>query len=556
MKLPQLQRRYLTAFRVSQISHRFTDVLVIGSGVAGNSAAIAASGQAGLEVLLLSKAELEECSTYYAQGGVAAVLAPEENEDSLDSHIEDTIVAACGLADRDVVRMVVEEGVKRVEELIEWGARFDEQGGRIHFTTEGGHSRPRILHSGDTTGREIERTLLIELAKHPQILTLRDTYAIDLITRDGECRGALVHRPSGDLQAIWAKRTILATGGAGRIFRETTNPAVTTGDGLAMGLRAGAVFRDPEFIQFHPTTLYVAGADRFLITEAVRGEGGKLIDKDGQRFMHRFDPRGELAPRDTVARGIMRRMKELGDNKVFLDLSGIPRERILERFPRVREFCLGFGIDILNEPIPVRPSAHYTVGGLRADKEGRTDLPGLFAAGEVASSGLHGANRLGSNSLLEGLVFGTRAGRCAAREASRIPGPPVPFEPAADEVWAGDISGKDHLDLPDLRMSLQSEMWRRVGLERAGEGVRLAWRQIEEWVPYVLGASFTKPAGWTLQNMIMTGCAIAVGALKREETRGVHFRTDFPERDDARWARHQDQRLADLLPPEDPPEKH
>ncbi len=521
--------------------------------MAGSSAAISASEEPGTEVLLLAKGDLHECSTYHAQGGIAAVLAPEENDDSLDFHIEDTIEAACGLADPEVVRLVIEEGVRRVEELIEWGARFDEKEGRIHFTREGGHSRPRILHTGDTTGREIERTLLFELGKHRPILALKDTYAIDLITRDGECRGALVHRPSGDLQAIWAKRTVLATGGVGRIFRETTNPPVTTGDGLAMGIRAGAVLRDPEFIQFHPTTLYVAGADRFLITEAARGEGGKLIDKNGERFMHRFHPKAELAPRDTVSRGIMSRMKELGDNKVFLDLSGIPRERILERFPRIHEFCLGFGIDILSEPIPVRPSAHYTVGGLRTDIEGRTDLPGLFAAGEVSSSGLHGANRLGSNSLLEGLVFGARAGRCAAREALEVPVRTVPFEPAADEVWTGDIAGKDHLDLSDLRMSLQSEMWRRVGIERNGADLRLTLRQIEEWVPYVLGASFVRPEGWILQNMMMSAYAITVGALRREETRGVHYRGDFPERDDARWGRHQDLRLADLTPPVEAP---
>jgi L-aspartate oxidase len=331
---------------------------------------------------------------------------------------------------------------------------------------------------------------------------------------------------------------------------------VTTGDGLAIGLRAGAVLRDVEFIQFHPTTLYVAGADRFLITEALRGEGGKLIDKGGERFMARFHPRAELAPRDTVSQGILRRMKELGDNKVFLDLSGIPPERILERFPQIREFCLGFGIDILKEPIPVRPSAHYTVGGIRTDADGRTDVPGLFAAGEVASSGLHGANRLGSNSLLEGLVFGTRAGRLSAREARAIARGPVPFDPPEEDFWKDDIKGKDHLDLADLRMSLQSEMWRRVGIERDAAGLRLALSQIQEWVPYVLGAGFNQPAAWTLQNMMMTGYVIALAALRREESRGVHMRSDHPDRDDARWGRHQDLRIADLgstsplIPPE------
>lgn len=545
MKFPQLQRRYLASFRVSQISHRFTDVLVIGSGVGGNSAAIAASEEPETEVLLIAKNALQECSTYYAQGGIAAVLSPQENEDSLECHFEDTIEAACGLADPEIVRIVVEEGVQRVEELIRWGAQFDRKEGRIQFTREGGHSRPRILHTGDTTGREIERTLLTEVRKRRAILDLKDTYVVDLITRDGRCWGALVHRPWGNLQAVWAKRTVLATGGVGRMYRETTNPSVTTGDGIAIGLRAGAVLRDPEFIQFHPTTLYVAGADRFLITEAVRGEGGKLIDKNGERFMHRFHPRGELAPRDTVSRGILQHMKEVGDNKVFLDLSGIPRERILERFPRIREFCLGFGIDILKEPIPVRPSAHYTVGGLRVDREGRTDLPGLFAAGEVSSTGLHGANRLGSNSLLEGLVLGARSGSAAAREARQISNPPTPFEPSGD-FWTGDIEGKDYIDLSDLRVSLQSEMWRHAGIERTGDSLRQTLRQIEEWIPYVLGANFTHPPGWTLQNMMLSAYAITVGALQREETRGVHYRADFPERDDEHWGRHQDLKLGDL----------
>ena len=551
MKFPQFQRRYLVPFKIAKISHRFTDILVIGSGAAGNSAAIAAVAVPGTEVLLLSKVDLPECSTQYAQGGIAAVLAPEETDDSLDSHVEDTIEAACGLADPEVVRLVVEEGVQRVEELIRWGARFDMKEGRIHFTREGGHSRPRILHTGDTTGKEIERTLLQEVEKHRAIVTLQGTYAVDLITRDGMCHGALVYRPSGGLQAIWAKRTILATGGTGRLFRETTNPQVTTGDGFAIALRAGAVLRDPEFIQFHPTTLYIAGADRFLITEAVRGEGGLLIDKEGQRFMHRFHPRAELAPRDTVSRGILTRMKELGDTKVFLDLSGISAEKILERFPKIHEFCLGFGIDILKEPIPVRPSAHYTVGGIRTDKAGRTDLEGLFAAGEVASSGLHGANRLGSNSLLEGLVFGARAGAQAAREARGIPHGPMPFDPPDQDFWQGDIQGKEHLDLPDLTMSLQSEMWRRVGIERTGTGLRHALAQIEEWTPYVLGAAFLHPAAWTLQNMLLTGYAIGSGALRRQESRGVHFRADFPDRDDALWGRHQDLRLSDLITAEE-----
>jgi L-aspartate oxidase len=553
--LPELHRRYLASFRVSQIPHRFTDVLVLGSGVAGLSAVIAAAAEPDVEVLLVAKSTLEESATRWAQGGVAAVLAPERTGDSLEQHIEDTLEVAAGLADPEVVRLTVTEGAERVRQLIALGAEFDrDAAGEIHFTREGGHSHPRILHRGDSTGEEIERALLAAALGRENVLALAQTFAIDLITEGPEVRGALLYRPGSGFEAVWARQTVLATGGAGRLYRETTNPTVCTGDGIAMAFRAGAVLQDLEFVQFHPTTLYLAGAERFLITEAVRGEGGVLRDGAGNAFMERFHPRKDLAPRDVVSRGILHVMKERGENKVWLDLSAIPQERIRSRFPRILEICQGFGIDIIHDPIPVRPSAHYSIGGVRTDLDGRTSLDGLLAAGEVASTGLHGANRMGSNSLLEGLVLGHRAGRLAASCARGRPAA-RPFSldahglagaasgPAPPAASAAPFEARRPAPVPilpgDLLSSLQSLLWYKVGLERSGPELEEALAQIGSWVPYALGRDFQEPAGWSLQNMLQTAYLITLSALRREESRGVHYRSDFPERDDRGWRKHQ-----------------
>jgi len=542
---PQLLlRRYLAGLQVSRIPHRFTDVLVLGSGVAGLSAALEASRDGETAVILIAKEELEETATRYAQGGVAAVLDPGTTGDSVGQHAEDTLKVAAGLADEDVVQTTAREGVERVGELIERGARFDRNpDGDLHFTLEGGHAFPRILHRGDTSGQEIGRVLLDAVLAQPNITCLRHTFAVDLLTRDDQARGALLSRPDGSLEAAWARSTVLATGGVGRLYRETTNPQVNTGDGVAMAFRARVTLQDLEFIQFHPTTLYLAGADRFLITEAVRGEGGVLRDAAGNRFMHRFHALAELAPRDVVSRGIVTVMREQGENKVFLDLSAIAPERIRLRFPKILEILNGFGVDILRESIPVRPSAHYSIGGVQTDLQARTSLRSLFAAGEVAATGLHGANRLASNSLLEGLVFGHRAGkeaRLAAKEAST----PEPFcvesQPSPPSKYAA-------LDLEDLTQSLRSLLWKDVGLERDGAGLEAALRQIESWIPYVLGSAFHGVPSWTVQNMLLTAYLLTLSALRREESRGVHFRVDFPERDDTRWKRHLRLTQADIL---------
>lgn len=544
---PQLLRRYLVSLRVSKVPHRFTDLLILGSGVAGLSAALAAAEDPGIEVLVVAKDSPEETATSYAQGGVAAVIDPERTGDSAELHLRDTLTAADGLADEEAVRITVEEGAVRVRELISRGAAFDrDPAGQIQLTLEGGHSRPRILHRGDTSGREVERALLEAALERSNITILPHTFAVDLVTRDGEARGAILKRPDGELEAAWARRTILATGGAGRLYRETTTPRVSTGDGVAMAFRAGAVLQDLELVQFHPTTLYLAGADRFLITEAVRGEGGVLRDGAGNTFMHRFHPLGDLAPRDVVSRGIITVMRERGENKVSLDLSAIPPEKIRARFPRILEILQGFGVDILREPIPVRPSAHYSIGGVKTDLQGRTTVRGLLAAGEVASTGLHGANRLASNSLLEGLVFGHRAGKEAAREARSV-GLPSPFSIDAPPPRAG--AHPPALDLNDLITSLKSLLWLKVGLERSGPDLTSALRQIGSWAQYVLANQFYEVPSWILQNMIQTAYLLTFAALRREESRGVHFRTDFPGKDDAHWGRHQLLSQEDLTRP-------
>ncbi len=537
--VPGMSRRYLADFELSRIAHRFTDVLVIGSGIAGLSAALAAAENKNLEVLVLAKESLEESATRWAQGGIAAVLLPERTGDSLAAHTEDTIRVAAGLADEDHLQILVTEGVERVRELVELGAEFDRDGeGDLQLTREGAHSFERILHRGDTTGQEIARALIAAAAERENIFCRPGSFAVDLLDREGVCIGALTANKAGDLEAIWARQTILATGGAGRLYRETTNPVVATGDGLAMGFRAGAELMDLEFIQFHPTTLYLAGADRFLITEAIRGEGGVLRTAEGEAFMKRFHELADLAPRDVVSRSILEVMKETGENKVWLDLGNIAPERIRERFPRILEISKSFGIDILSQPIPVRPSAHYSIGGICTDSKGRTSIPGLFAAGEVACTGVHGANRLGSNSLLEGIVFGHRSGREAAKVAGEIERPePFPLRDQLPESAAAGTAA-DELDLADLLSSLKSLLWYKVGVERNGKDLASALEQLSTWTSFPLAADFRDVESWTLQNMIQSAWLVTFSALARRESRGVHYRTDHKERDDSNFRQH------------------
>lgn len=521
--------RYLVGFHPKRIPHHFVDVLVLGGGIAGLRATMAIDPR--LSALIVTKDRLTESNSTYAQGGIAGVLAP---DDCFDNHVADTLSAGANLCDRQVVEMVVREAPAHIRQLIEWGTVFDREAGELLLGREGGHSHNRIAHAlGDATGREIMRAMTVRAQEVLQAQIWQDTFTIDLLTHEGRCRGALVWNPQHGKTFVWAKQTILATGGAGQIFRESTNPPVATGDGHAIAYRAGAELRDMEFMQFHPTVLYIAGSSRMLITEAIRGEGGHLVDAAGKRFMPEYDQRAELAPRDVVSQAIVDRMAATHHPCVYLDLSHLPGDAVRKRFPNIAKSCAEFGIDITLDRIPVRPGAHYMIGGLSVDQQGRTTLPGLWASGEVTSSGLHGANRLASNSLLEGLVYGAHAGE-GASAAALAEGDTYQAIPLENPLLEPH---DEPLDLQDIRNSLKSLMWRAAGVRRAGDQLRAAGDTIEHWCRYALSRQFADPEGWELQNMLTVSRVIIEAALRREESRGVHLRSDFPEQDDEHWRR-------------------
>ncbi|RLT05470.1 MAG: L-aspartate oxidase [Planctomycetota bacterium] len=523
--------RYLTAFGPKRVPHCFTDVLILGGGLAGLRAALAADSR--LSVTVVTKEDLRSSSSQWAQGGIAGVVDP---EDRFDNHVADTLTAGGGLCHEDVVDSVVREAPGRIAELIAWGTKFDERDGTLELGREGGHSHHRIVHAlGDATGREVMRAVIQQTRTLENLEVWPDTFTIDLLTFEGICRGALVWNKSHGKTLIWAKRTILATGGAGQLYRESTNPEGASGDGMALAWRAGVELRDMEFMQFHPTVLYIAGGGRSLITEAVRGAGAYLVDRDGERFMPHFDPRAELAPRDIVSRAITDVMHRTHHSNVYLDLSHLDSATVRRRFPGMLQICGKFGLDLTRDRIPVRPGAHYMIGGATVDAVGRTSLPGLFAAGEVTSSGLHGANRLASNSLLEGLVYGARAGRAASDEALSEQRADAFGVPLLSNAKAVEANGS--LDLNDIRNSLRSLMWRHVGVERTGTSLLEAREAVEGWCRYVLPQQFADPPGWQLQNMLEVARLMIQSAIHRRETRGVHVRSDFPETSDA-WRVH------------------
>ena len=494
-----------------------TDFLVVGAGVAGLRAAIelASSGR----VLVVAKKTFEESSSVYAQGGIAVALS---DDDEVELHEADTLAAGDGLCSRDAVKTLVEEGPARIQELITWGVEFDREGSRLLFAREGAHSRNRVLHShGDSTGREIARTLYRKSASLKNI-TFRSFSAVtDLIMRGDRVAGVVaLDESSGMRVQVASNAVLLATGGLGRVYRDTTNPDVATGDGVAMAWRAGATIADMEFVQFHPTALHVEGAPRFLLSEALRGEGAVLLNTRGERFMERYHPMKDLAPRDVVSRSIVEEMRREGSPHVLLDLSHRGADFVRKRFPRIHATCLAHGIDLDTMPAPVLPAAHYAMGGVFTDLDGRTSLSGLFAAGEVACTGVHGANRLASNSLLEGLVYGARAG--AAMQSCEKSERGIPAACAGSIVLGDEIA-------------LRALAWRQIGLLRSADGLRSALEALQSM--RALDRPPATRAEAEMRNLHTVASLIAMSALAREESRGAHSRTDFPDKSPA-FERH------------------
>ncbi len=523
-------RRYLISIDASSTSQLFTDCLVIGSGIAGLRAAIEVAEHQ--KVVVACKGSLQDSNTWKAQGGIVWVRG---KDDSPASHSADTISAGCGLSDEKIVDLVGRKGPELLEQLLQWGVEFDRENNNIAITLEGGHSHSRIAHAhGDETGRAIAEVLIKKVRENKNIKVLEHFFVIDLLTDDNNCCvGAVGHDNRGE-HVIWAMNTILASGGAGQLFRETTNPPVATADGIAMAYRAGAVLSDMEFMQFHPTTLYIAGASRALITEALRGEGAILRDIKGKAFMAEYNPDAELAPRDVVSRAILAQMLKTKSTHVYLDIRHLDKKHFAERFPFISELCESFDIDVSKDMIPVRPSAHYMIGGVKTDSSGKTSIENLYACGEAAATGLHGANRLGSNGLLEGLVFGSIAGKeiCKTErhEIAHIKHPAIKYHvPHSDRT---------RLDAVDVLNSLRSLMWRNVGITRTERQLAEAQEIIRFWQRYVMDKVFDLPEGWQCQNMLTVSLLMAQAARQRKESRGVHSRIDYPETDDANFKKH------------------
>jgi len=518
------------------------DFLVIGSGIAGLRAAISLA-ETG-DVVMLTKADPRESNTGYAQGGIAAAIGP---DDSPDLHFSDTVAAGDGLCVPEAVGVLVTDGPRYVKELIAWGVAFDrESAGAPALGREAAHSVRRVLHARDTPGREIGRVLWQKVQSHPRVRVYDDALAMSLLMLDGECRGAAFIGRDGTLEQVDAARTLIATGGAGQVFRETTNPAIATGDGIAMAFEAGARVTDLEFIQFHPTALSVEGAPRFLISEALRGEGAWLVNADGERFVHRYEPAGDLASRDLVSRAIVREV-ERTHAPVYLSMAHLDADYVRRRFPAITAACQQAGLDLAVDRIPVSPAAHYVMGGIETDLDGRTSIANLFAAGEAACTGVHGANRLASNSLLEGLVFGARA--AAAMIAPRQPAScfAVPAEPLPRARGSVGSSALPPIaDAEPAAQTVRDLMWRHAGLLRSRETLSDLVTRLSSWWGHLADARASTPADRDLRrlsSLVTVGLLIARAAHRREESRGGHFRTDFPQRDDIHWQKH----VADVL---------
>ncbi|HNQ15190.1 MAG TPA: L-aspartate oxidase [Pyrinomonadaceae bacterium] len=505
-----------------------TDFVVIGSGVAGLRAAIEIAGS-GAHVSVLTKDKTSESNSEYAQGGVAVVLS---DDDKAELHEGDTLVAGAGLCDEMAVEVLVAEGTKYIKQLIDWGTEFDRDGGRLVFTQEAAHSRRRILHAhGDSTGREIVRAMIARARQEKTITLTPFANTESLIIEDNRCVGVRFLDPIlRSPRSLFARGVVLCTGGAGQLFQHSTNPAVATGDGMAMAYFAGAEMADMEFVQFHPTALNLENSPRFLLSEAMRGEGGILRNKYGERFMGNYDERLELAPRDIVSRSIVAEMRRTGTRSVYLDMTAMSESFLRGRFPKIYETCRFYNLDIAKDLLPVSPASHYCMGGIRTDLHGRSTIPGLYAAGEVTCTGVHGANRLASNSLLEGLVFGARAGSSILEDAAGIA--PVEVGREGEPVFP---SSEEHLGVTTaVKKRVKRVMWERVGILRDRNSLKRALSEFDQ-----IESAHLSTAS---RNFVTLAKLIATAALWREESRGGHFRTDFTSPDE-KWRVHSIQKL-------------
>jgi len=496
---------------------RAFDAIVVGSGAAGLYTTLKLPRE--WRLALLTKENLKLSASQWAQGGIAAVVEP---DDSFRLHVEDTLLAGAGLCEVGAVKVLVEEAPARIRELIALGVEFDRYQGRLAVTLEAAHSRRRILHAADATGRELVRALVEEVQDQPNIEVIEEALALDLAVDGGRCRGVLVEA-NGRREWYAAPVTILATGGAGQVYAHTTNPSVATGDGLAMAYRAGVVLRDLEFVQFHPTALFKSGAPRFLISEAVRGEGAQLLTLDGERFLPRYDARAELAPRDVVARAIFEELRRTDDGHVLLDLRPLGEATIERRFPTIATVCLRHGIDVLAEPIPVAPAAHYWMGGIATDLSGQTSLPGLYAVGETASTGVHGANRLASNSLLECLVFAQRIADHVRRHTPGHRREVIHYPPTAPATPPNPTL------VDQIRSELSWLVWRSCGISREAGELMAGLAQVRRWRFQVEQDDWTTSrAALETRNLVLVAELLMGAALFRTESRGAHYRRDFP----------------------------
>jgi len=522
-----------------QIADFKTDFLIVGGGIAGLRAAIGASRFG--RVTILNKGVKGESSSKFAQGGIAAALS--DTPDEINSHSKDTLVAGKGLCKEAAVRVMVSEGPRRIQELLDWGVSFDKVGDRFVLAREGAHSKNRILRArGDATGNEIVKTLRRAIASNDNIETLNGHFTIELLLSkpDGSpasCCGALVlDESNGGLRRFFAKAVVLATGGIGQVYQRTTNPTVATGDGIAMALKAGAVLEDIEFFQFHPTALALPGAPSFLLSEAIRGEGGQLKNAEGKRFMDRYHPDAELAPRDQVSRAILNEIRETGVEHVFLDVTHLDPHFVRERFPMIYATCLHYGLDMVDQQIPVAPSAHYMMGGVQTDLSGLTNVSGLYAVGEVASTGVHGANRLASNSLLEGLVFGARVGDVLGTVSSEVPmNTDVMMQIPVS--WTAQMAVKWPEAYRRIQDEIKAVMWQNVGIIRSDQSVRSAISACQDWSDVLKNPPLSRLALET-GNMLWASAALISAALARCESLGAHFREDYPESERTRPPQH------------------